>query len=171
MSISIDPRKLEKLERLSEALELLQNPEGYARMIAEARAVIQMHKEVSARYATIDAADRFLQDSRKVLEAAKKEAAAVEVALKRERTSLEDAKRMQLAQFVQRETALRKRELDANDREGKLQASEASLAKTLAEFRAQREAAERAYTEQFAGLAKDRAELDKRKAALAAAMQ
>lgn len=170
MGISVDPRKLEKLERLSEALELLQNPEGYTRMIAEAKAVIQMQKEVSARYSTIEAADRFLQDSRKVLEAAKKEAASVTEQLSRDRMTFEVQKAAQQKQLLTRETTVTRREAEVTSREAAVTKREADLLGRQKAFTQECMNTTASLTERQNALEQEAAVLAKRKIALQAAL-
>mgnify|MGYP001585867600 CR=1 FL=1 len=67
MGISVDLHKMEKLTQLESVLELLQNPESYTRMISDAKAVVAQYKEVSARYNSVEAADRFLGEAKELL--------------------------------------------------------------------------------------------------------
>jgi hypothetical protein len=171
MSISVDPHKLEKLERLSEALELLQNPEGYTKMIAEAKAVLRIHEEVSARYATVEAAERFLQESKKVLTTAKKEAAATMEALAAEKAAFEKAQKEKMVKLQEAVFAAQKRERELGEREARLSAAEKELAGQQEAFREQKDVQSKSVSETTAKLAAERAELDRRKAALTAALQ
>ncbi len=77
MSVSVDPKKIEKLKNLESTLELLQNPESYGRLLAEVQVVLKRYEDASKRYASVDAAERYLAESRMVLESAKEQAAKV----------------------------------------------------------------------------------------------
>ena len=74
MSVSIDTRKIEKLTQLETALELLQNPELYTSMLAEVKSVLKQYNNLSQKYVTIEAAEKFLQEAKAVLDKAKQEA-------------------------------------------------------------------------------------------------
>ena len=63
MSVSIDTRKIEKLTQLETALELLQNPELYTSMLAEVKSVLKQYNNLSQKYVTIEAAEKFLQEA------------------------------------------------------------------------------------------------------------
>jgi chromosome segregation ATPase len=65
--ISTDPRQLERLQQLEQVLELLQNPESYTRLLAEVKVTLKQQEEIAKRYTTIEAAEQFLQESRKLL--------------------------------------------------------------------------------------------------------
>jgi len=74
MSISVDPRKIEKLSQLEATLELLQNPDSYMALLADVKITLRQLLEVSKRYSSIAEADKFLQEAKDLVVAAKQEA-------------------------------------------------------------------------------------------------
>lgn len=78
MGISVDVKKIEKLEALEEVLGLLQNPESYTRLIAEVQHATKAYHDMTAKFATIEAAEGYLADARVALARAKESAKAIE---------------------------------------------------------------------------------------------
>ena len=89
MSVSIDYKKMEKLASLEQALELLQNPESYTRLLAEVKQVTAAYTQAAAKHSSVEAADRFLSEATKMLTVAKQEAAELRETVKRERSEFE----------------------------------------------------------------------------------
>lgn len=92
MSVSIDVKKIEKLTQLEATLELLQNPETYTKLLTEVKAVLKQYNDGSVRYATIEAAERFLQDAKAVLVKAKDEAKQIQVDADQKKKEIEEQK-------------------------------------------------------------------------------
>lgn len=84
MSVSIDFKKMEKLASLEQALELLQNPESYTRLLAEVKSVTTAYNMAAAKHASVEAAEGFLSESRKLLESVKKETKEMREVLERD---------------------------------------------------------------------------------------
>jgi len=89
MTVSVDVKKIEKLKQLEATLELLQNPESYARLLAEVQVALRQYEDLSKRYASVDAADRHLADAQKILESAKDEAKKVMQEVVRQKAEFE----------------------------------------------------------------------------------
>ena len=110
MGISTDPRQLERLQQLEKVLELLQNPESYTRLLAEVRAVTKQQEEVAKRYVTVEAAERFLQESRTLLSSAREEDERVRKALADAQASFDSSCATRLQELEEREVRVTAKE-------------------------------------------------------------
>jgi len=137
MGISTDPRQLERLQHLEQVLGLLQNPESYTRLLADVKATIKQQEEVAKRYASVDAAERFLQESRTLLENAKLEDKQI-------RANLATAKANFESDCAARVKELEEREARVLMQERNVKVGLDGLAKQSAEFQSTRAVAESA---------------------------
>jgi hypothetical protein len=112
-----------------------------------------------------------LQESKKVLTTAKKEAAATMEALEAEKAAFEKAQKEKMVKLQEAVFAAQKRERELGEREDRLSAAEKELAGQQEAFREQKSVQSKSVSETTAKLAAERAELDRRKAALTAALQ
>ena len=137
MSVSIDKNKLEKLEKLEVMLELMQNNgiEGYTVFLADVKATLKQLQDATKRYATLEAAERFLQEAKNVLKSAKEESAKIRADLETEKKSVVD-KKQELNKLVSEKTIdLHKKEVVLKIREDAVTLEQTQLVeqKTLLE--------------------------------------
>ena len=101
MSISVDPKKMEKLASLEQALEFVQDPEQYLRIVAEVKHAVDAYNKATEKFASVEAADRYLGEARKMLEVSKAETVLIQEMIKQKQVEFETL------------VASRTRELDA----------------------------------------------------------
>lgn len=139
MSISVDPRQLDRLAQLETTLELLKNPETYTALLADVKNTIRLMNDASKKHSTAEAADRFLQEAKKLLEAAKKEAAQIKAEASAMKAAQEVEQANLAASIVVHRTTADRELADLEARKGSLAALEAEL-KTRLDAAAQQEA-------------------------------
>ena len=134
MSVSVDTRKIEKLRQLESTLELLQNPESYARLLAEVQVALKAYEDASKRYASVDAAERYLAESRTVLESAKEQAAKVMAEVVRRKAEFETMVAVKTDEINVSLASAVKAVAKANATKDKTEAEAEALAKAKIDF-------------------------------------
>jgi hypothetical protein len=90
MSVSVDTHKIEKLKQLEATLELLQNPESYTKLLAEVKQVLARYDTASVKASTVEAAERYLEEARKILASAKEQAKVIDDEAKQRKSTFEN---------------------------------------------------------------------------------
>ena len=139
MGVSIDPKKMERLSQLEEVLTLLQNPEEYNRMIAEVQSVLQQQKDITRRYDTVDAAERYLAEAKRVTAKAAEERDALRESLNIEIYAFTTLKTTKEAELVEREAKVKRREDQVTNREVEIKRREMDFDEVKRSFSKERE--------------------------------
>ena len=134
MSVSVDTRKIEKLKQLESTLELLQNPESYARLLAEVQVALKAYEDASKRYASVDAAERYLADSKAVLEGAKEKAAKIMEEVVQRKTEFETMVAVKTEEINASLASAVKAVAKASATKDKMEAEAEALAKAKEDF-------------------------------------
>ena len=167
MGISIDPKKLEKLEQLQSVLELLQNPEQYNRLMAEVNATLKQQKDVAARYASVEAAEEYLRESRLLLAKTKDVADKTNQKLVEEQSAFDTYAMLEKRALTEREAAVKRREDKVETTERGMVAELEALQKMKVEFQGYRDTQKASITKQQEELGRMRKDLTDKAAKLA----
>lgn len=156
MSVSVDPKQIDKLKQLESVLGLLQNPESYTRLLAEVQVTLKRYEEVSKRYATIEAADKYLQESKSILEQAKETTSAMYEKLRIDKAEHTSKVTSTTKDLSLREAAVHQKEILVAENSEKLDKATKDLRKKEVEFDMDRKI-------QMDLISKNSAELDKQR--------
>lgn len=167
MGISIDPKKLEKLEQLQSVLELLQNPEQYNRLMAEVNATLKQQKDVAARYASVEAAEEYLRESRILLATTKDAVDKAHRKLSDEQSAFDTYVMLEKRALSEREAAVKQREDKVEKREQELNVFSDDLYSEKEKFIQYRDAQKATITKQQEELGRMKKDLTEKAAKLA----
>lgn len=165
MSVSVDFAKMEKLRQLEATLELLQNPESYQQLLGEVKTALIRMDAATKKYATVEAAEKFLADARNTLAKAKEQAAAMDAEIKDKAAAMDTKVRVTTAEINDLlARATRDREMAA-EKLAKAEAAAAALANDRQVFEQERARALRDIRVTESNLTKKMAIIDQKMAA------